>query len=93
MKKKIIIVSIIMLLMFIIGLGLIFSASSIWNDGEMRSAIIIRNGGVMDTHHLNSIIESKIFSLQIGGLVISLIGGFGLLGIGYILLKENNNTN
>jgi len=46
----------------------------------------------MDTWQFERIITSTTDSYRTGGLVISLIGGFGLLGSGYILFKENTNS-
>ena len=87
MKKKIAIASlVIMCVMFIIGLVLIFSAPTIGRNAG--NAAIRNNGGGMDTNQFERIIDGTTVSYQMGGLVISLVGGFGLLVSGYTLYKE-----
>ena len=87
MKKKITIVALILMCaLFIVGLMLIFSSSSI---GEAAgNAFIQSQHGTYFNDQVNRIIESTTTSYQMGGLVISLIGGFGLLISGYVLLKD-----
>ena len=87
MKKKIAIASLaIMCVMFIVGLVLIFSAPTIGQNAG--SAAMRNNGGSMDTSKYERIVDETTASYRIGGLVISLVGGFGLLASGYALYKE-----
>lgn len=76
----------IMCFMFITGLALIFSAPSIGRNAG--NAAVRNNGGVMDTNQFERIIDGTTVSYQIGGLAISLVGGFGLLISGYAFYKE-----
>lgn len=87
MKRKIALSALfIMCVMFIAGLVLIFSAPTIGlNAGNTA---IVNNGGSMDTNQFERIIEGTSLSFQTGGLVISLVGGFGLLASGYALYRE-----
>ena len=87
LKKKIAITAlVIMSALFITGLVLIFSAPSIGQNAG--SAAIRNNGGTIDTNQYERIISSTITSYQMGGLVLSLTGGFGLLVSGYAIYKE-----
>jgi len=88
MSKKIVkAFLILMCLLFIIGLVLIFSSTS---AGQNAGTQAIQNGGgSMDTWAYQRIIESTTNSYRTGGLVISLVGGFGILLSGYALFKEN----
>ena len=89
-KKKFVgVILSVMCVLFIVGLVLIFSAPSAGQNAGERE--IQSRGGSMDTWQLERIITSTTDSYRTGGLVISLIGGFGLLGSGYILLKDNTN--
>ena len=87
MKKKIAIVALILMCaLFVVGLVLIFSSSSM---GEAAGNTFIQSQhGTYFNDQVNRIIESTTTSYQMGGLVLSLIGGFGLLLNGYVLLKE-----
>ena len=87
MKRNAVIRSfILMCVLFAIGIILIFSAPA---AGQNAGSTAIRNhGGSMDTNQYLRIIESTSDSYRTGGMVISLVGGFGLLASGYILLKE-----
>ena len=91
MKKKYINIFLgIMCVLFIVGLVLIFTAPSAGQNAGQRA--IQSNGGSMDTWQFERIITSTTDSFRIGGLVISLVGGFGLLGSAYILFKENTDS-
>ena len=87
MKKKITTTAlVIMCVVFIAGLLLVFIAPSI---GQNAGNVAIRNnGGSIDTSQYERIINGTTTSFQIGGFVISLVGGFGLLVSGYALYKE-----
>ena len=88
MKSKIVmIVLAVMCVMFVAGLILIFSSPELGSraaDLEVR-----RRGGSMDTGQFLLIFEGSIASYRTGGFALSLIGGLGLLGGGYVLFKEN----
>jgi len=89
MKKTICIAFVVMCILFIIGIVLIFSAPSAGENAGIRA--IQNHGGGMDTNHFVRIIESTTKSYQTGGLVISLVGGFGLILNGYFLIKLKTN--
>lgn len=87
MKKEIVkIAFVVMCLMFVIGIIFIFSASSIGRNAGNKA--IIQNGGQMDTNQFQKIIDETTISYQMGGFVISLVGGIGLLLSGYVLYRE-----
>jgi len=87
MKRNVAIWALVgMSVFFIVGLVLIFSASSV----GLRAGDNYAKGGIgfygnIDYEH---IVTGTTASYQIGGLVISLVGGFGLLVSGYTLYKE-----
>lgn len=89
MKKKIVITIsalVIMCILFVVGLSLVFSASSI---GENAGNSFVRSqGGSYLTDQVNRIVNSTTLSYQLGGLAISLTGGSGILISGYALYKE-----
>lgn len=87
MKKKIATSSLIVTgIAFVIGLILIFSSVDIGQSKGDKS--ITENGGVMNTNEYNRIIEDSTIAYRTGGLVISLVGGFGVLLSGYALYNE-----
>lgn len=87
MKKKIATNSLIVTgIVFVIGLILIFSSSDIGQSKGTKA--ITENGGVMNTNEYDRIIEDSTTSYRTGGLVISLVGGFGVLISGYSLYSE-----
>jgi uncharacterized membrane protein YjjP (DUF1212 family) len=76
----------VMVIIFVIGLILIFLSSSI---GERIGFNAIQNnGGSIDTSTYERIINSNTSNFRTVGLVVSLVGGFGLLLSGYALYKE-----
>lgn len=87
MKKKMAKKSLyIMVMVFIIGIILIFSSPLIGQN--LGDKAIGRNGGVMDTSQYHRIIDTNSSTFQTAGLVLSLVGGFGLLLSGFALYKE-----
>ncbi|MCC3866207.1 hypothetical protein K0040_18295 [Terrisporobacter petrolearius] len=97
MKKKIVKNSIIVMgISFVIGIILVFKSPSIGQN--MGDNAIQENDGSMDTNQYEMIIKSNTESFRTGGLVISLIGGLGLLLSGYAFYNEidedslNNNS-
>ena len=87
MKKKFIIrVLSVISVTFIIGLVLIFSAPSIGINAGDRA---VRNaGGTMETSQVEWIVDETTASYRLTGLVVSLVGGFGMVTSGYVLYKE-----
>lgn len=87
MKKKFAKNSLIsMMIVLTLGFILIFSSSSIGqNKGDKA---VVSNGGSMDTTKYERIIESTTSNFRTTGLILSLIGGFGVLISGYALYKE-----
>lgn len=87
MKKKFVTKSLIsMIIVLIVGFVLIFSSNSI---GEYKGhKAIASNGGGMDTAQYARIVESTTSNFRTVGLVLSLIGGFGVLISGYAFYKE-----
>ena len=89
-KKIILLVLFLTIIIFIIGLivglVLIFSASSI---GENAGNSFIRSrGGTYFPDQVVRIIENTIISYQLGGLILSFISGIGLLICLYALFKK-----
>lgn len=76
----------VMIVLTILGLTFIFSSGTIGQN--TGSSAIASNGGSMDTNIYERIIDSTTTSFQIGGAILSLIGGFGILLCGYALYKE-----
>ncbi len=87
MKKKAAIASIcVMVLVFVIGIILILSSVDIgqgYGNDAMR-----RNGGSMDTSSYERIIDSNITNYRLVGLLLSSLGGMGILLFGHSLYKE-----
>ena len=74
---------------FVVGLILIFSSASI---GEyFGQNAIDANGGMMDTSEYERIITDNTENFRMGGVVLSLVGGLGLLLSGYALYTEIDN--
>lgn len=87
MKKKYVLCSlIIMSILFIGGLVMLFSSTATGQSAGSRA--MRENGGSMDTQRYYLVIESTIENYRIGGMVISMVGGFGILISGYALYKE-----
>jgi len=86
-KKKFAITAlIIMCVVFITGLILVFSAPSIGqNAGE---AFVRRQHGSFFMEDRIAIIDNTARSYQLGGFLISIVGGFGIIFSGYALYKE-----
>jgi len=89
-KKMVGVFLVFMCFLFIIGLVLIFSAPSSGQNAGTNA--IWKRGGSIDTWEYQQIIESTTSAYRTGGLVISLVGGFGMLLSGYALFKENIRT-
>ncbi len=87
MKKNYVLCSlIIMSILFIGGLVMLFSSTTV---GQSAGARVMReNGGFIDTQKYYSIIDSTTQNYRTGGMVISLVGGLGILISGYALYKE-----
>jgi hypothetical protein len=75
-----------MVAIFVIGLTLVLSSTSIGN--RMGHNAIQSNGGVMDTNKYERIIDTNTSNFQTVGLILSLVGGFGLLLSGFALYNE-----
>ena len=91
MKKKIAVrfAFVITCLMFVIGLSLVFASPALGSNAA--GAEIRRHGGSMDTGQYLQYIEGSMASYRTGGFVLSLVGGFGFLGAGRVLIKEHCN--
>ncbi|MDR7857844.1 hypothetical protein [Tissierella sp.] len=76
----------VMVAVFVIGLTLVLSSTSIGN--RMGHNAMQRNGGVMDTSQYERVIDTNTSNFQTVGLVLSLVGGFGLLLSGFALYNE-----
>lgn len=87
MRKNFVLTSLkIMLVLFVVGLFMMFKSTSI---GQRAGSIAINaNGGSMDGQQYNNVIVSTTENYRTGGMVISLVGGFGVLLSGYGLYKE-----
>jgi len=77
---------VVMCVAFAIGLVLIFSAPSRGIDEGNR--FVRRMGGSVDTNQFERVVEGAIRSNQMGGFVLSFVGGFGVLLSGHALYKE-----
>jgi hypothetical protein len=87
MKKRIAKQSlVVMVVMLLIGLILILSSASIGN--RIGSNAIQRNGGSMDTSQYERIIDTNTSNFRTVGLILSLVGGFGMLLSGFALYNE-----
>ena len=87
MKKRFALISLIVMAgLFIGGLIMLFNSTAAGqNDGQRA---IQANGGTMDTQQYNNIINSTTENFRTAGMVISLVGGFGLLISGCGIYKE-----
>ncbi len=87
MKKKTAIVSLcVMVIIFVIGIILILSSADIgqgFGNDAMR-----RNGGSMDTSSYERIIEANTANFRVVGILLSTLGGIGILLSGHSLYKE-----
>ena len=87
MKKKYVLTSlIIMSLLFLGGLIILFSSTAIGQRAGHRE--IQARGGSMDTAQYNNVIYSTTENFRTAGMVISLVGGFGVLLSGYGVYME-----
>lgn len=73
-----------MCVIFIIGLMLIFSAPSL---GENARKDYVGFGNSYEPYILEIIVKETIRSYQLGGLIVSLISGFGILLSEHTLYK------
>lgn len=87
MKKKFALTSlIIMVCLFVGGLVILISSPVIGQKEGYRA--LQANGGSMDGQRYNYIIDSTTENYRTAGMVISLVGGFGILISGYGVYKE-----
>ena len=87
LKKKAATISLLLMIaLFIIGLDLLFTSTSIGQNAGSQA--IRNNGGSMDTASYEYIINSTATNYRTGGMVISLVGGFGMLLSGFFIYKE-----
>jgi hypothetical protein len=87
MKEKMLKISIsVMLATFILGFILIFSSYSIGQ--KMGDAAIVKEGGFMDTNKYERIIDTNTSNFKITGIILSSLGGVGLIVSGYVFYKE-----
>lgn len=87
MKKKYVITSlIIMSLLFLGGLTIMFGSTALGQRAGHRE--VQARGGSMDSTQYNSVINSTTENFRTAGMVISLVGGFGILLSGYGVYKE-----
>lgn len=72
--------------MFVMGIVMMLTASSI---GQKKGEIAIRNnGGSMETARYYRIIESSTLDYRMAGLVLGLVGGYGMVTLGVCRYKE-----
>ncbi len=76
----------VMVVMLIVGLILILSSTAI--GSRMGSNAIQRNGGSMDTGQYERIIDTNTSNFRTVGLILSLVGGFGMLLSGFAFYNE-----
>ncbi|MCF6466147.1 hypothetical protein [Clostridium sp. Cult2] len=76
----------IMVIMLIVGLIIILSSTAIGN--RMGNNAIQKNGGSMDTSQHERIIDTNTSNFRTVGLILSLVGGFGMLLSGFALYNE-----
>lgn len=57
----------------------------------MGDMAIRSNGGIMGTSQYERIIESTTSNFKITGVILSCVGGFGILISGYALYRELDN--
>jgi len=87
MKKNYVLFSIIIMsILFIGGLVMLFNSTTAGQRAGSRA--MQENGGSIDTQKYYSIIDSTTQNYRTGGMVISLVGGLGILISGYALYKE-----
>lgn len=77
---------VLMLVLFISGLVMVFSSTKM-GQNEGRKAMQA-NGGSIDTQKYYTIIDSTSENFRSAGIIISLIGGLGLLISGYGIYNE-----
>ncbi|MCL2281271.1 MAG: hypothetical protein FWC25_01235 [Dehalococcoidia bacterium] len=89
MKKKFSLIAMaVMGIFFIVGLVLILSAASNGLKAGDHYLNGLRSYSVVSDARYELIVNGTIVSFQMTGLVISIVGGFGLLASGYALYKE-----
>jgi hypothetical protein len=76
----------VMVVMLIIGLALILSSTSIGD--RIGYNAIQRHGGSMGTSEYERIVDTNTSNFRTVGLILSLVGGFGLLLSGFALYNE-----
>ncbi|WP_051684859.1 hypothetical protein [Clostridium sp. KNHs205] len=87
MKKKIAVsVLITMVIIFIIGVVLIFN-SRILGENIANSALY-NNGGTIDGEKFNQIIDTAEMNFRIFGVILAMFGGSGILLSGYSIYKS-----
>lgn len=87
MKKNYVMISlVIMIVLFVGGLVMLFNSTNLGQEAGHQA--IQANGGSMDTQRYYDIMNSTAENYRTGGMVISLIGGFGVLLGGLGLYKE-----
>ena len=85
-KSKVAITALVfMCAMFVIGLVLIFRAPTAGQNAGYRE--IMRHGGSMDTQQYERVISANTTAFTVGGLVLSLVGGMGVLASGVVALR------
>jgi hypothetical protein len=87
MKKRFALISLIIMVGLLVG-GLVMMFNSTTAGRNEGQRAIQAYGGTMDTQQYNNIINSTTENFRTAGMVISLVGGFGLLISGYGVYKE-----
>ena len=85
-KKYVVTLLIIMSLLFLGGLIMLFSSTAIGQNAGHRE--VQARGGSMDGEQYNNVINSTTENFRTAGMVISLVGGFGVLLSGCGVYKE-----
>lgn len=85
-KNKEALVCIIGVILFIIGIVMVFNSVSIAN--ELTNAFITRAGHSFETSQLNTILSGYITNTQICGTVVSGVGGLAVVLFGYLYWKK-----
>jgi hypothetical protein len=86
-KRRYVLTSIIVMsFLFIGGLIMLFSSTALGQSAGGRA--ILSNGGSMDTQQYINIINSTTENFRTAGMIISFVGGFGVLLSGYGIYKE-----
>lgn len=75
-RKAVIAAAAIALVVFLLGIALIFNATDAGRDAGNQA--IRKHGGSMDTQQYIMVIDSTSQSYRAAGLAIALTGGFGL---------------